>query len=46
MSHFLYIFFVEHGFTVFLLPFIAINVFLFFRHKKYLEERVETLINL
>lgn len=44
ISHFLYIFFIEHKATYLLIPFIALNVYLLFRHKHYLEHKAEALI--
>ena len=43
VSHYLYVFFSEHKATYLLIPFIAINAFLLFRHKKYLDKEAEEL---
>jgi len=37
VSHYLYVFIVEHKAVYLLIPFLAINTILFFRHKQYIE---------
>lgn len=40
VSHYLYIFFLEHKFTLLMIPFILLNIYLFFRLKKYLDHKI------
>jgi len=43
VSHYLYIFIAEHhAATWLLIPFLALNMILFFRHKRYLDDGVES----
>jgi len=42
VSHYLYLFITEHHVIWLLIPFLAMNLWLFFRHKQYLEDGVET----
>jgi hypothetical protein len=41
VSHYLYLFILEHKATYLLIPFLILNIVLFFRHKKYLEGQEE-----
>lgn len=41
VSHYLYLFITESRLAVWLIPFVIVNILLFFRHKKYLEDKVE-----
>lgn len=46
ISHYLYIFFVEHQASAYLLTlFIGVNIYLFFRHKNYLDQKAKVLVN-
>lgn len=45
ISHYLYLFFIEHKAGLLLLVFIGINTYLFVRHTKYLDKKAEVLIN-
>jgi hypothetical protein len=40
VSHYLYVFITEHKAMYLLIPFLAINIILFFRHKRYIESEV------
>jgi hypothetical protein len=42
VSHYLYMFITEHHATWLLIPFLALNIILFFRRKRYLEDGVES----
>ncbi len=43
ISHYLYVFFTEHKATYLLLPFLAYNVYLLLKHKKYLDRKGKVL---
>ena len=42
-SHYIYILFLEHKFTLLVIPFIALNIFLFVKYKDYLEQKKVTV---
>jgi len=46
ISHYLYAFFTDHGISLLLIPFIAYNIYLLFKHKKYLDRKGEVLAGL
>lgn len=39
ISHFLYVFFMEHRLSYLLIPFLAYNIYLLFKHKRYLDRK-------
>jgi len=39
ISHYLYVFFLDHKSSYLLLPFLAYNIYLLFKHKKYLDKK-------
>lgn len=39
ISHYLYVFFLEHKLSLLLIPFLAYNLYLLFKHKKYLDQK-------
>jgi len=39
ISHYLYVFFLDHKSSYLLLPFLAYNLYLLFKHKKYLDKK-------
>ncbi len=39
MSHYMYIFFLEHKFTLLVIPFVILNVYAFFKYKAYLDRK-------
>jgi hypothetical protein len=39
ISHFLYVFFLEHKLSYLIIPFLAYNIYLLFKHKKYLDKK-------
>jgi hypothetical protein len=39
ISHYLYVFFLEHKLSYLLIPFLAYNIYLLFKHKKYLDRK-------
>lgn len=43
LSHYLYVLFQEHKATYLLIPFLAYNIFLLLRHKKYLDRKGQVL---
>jgi len=43
ISHFLYVFFMEHKVTYLLIPFLAYNIYLLLKHKKYLDRKGKVL---
>ena len=43
VSHYLYVFVTEHKITLILVPFLAYNIYLLIKHKKYLDKKGEVL---
>ncbi len=43
ISHYLYVFFMEHKLSLLLIPFLAYNIYLLIKHKKYLDKKGELL---
>ncbi len=43
VSHYLYIFFSDHKLSILLIPFLAYNIYLLLRHKKYLDKKGEVM---
>ncbi len=43
ISHYLYVFFFEHKLSYLLIPFLAYNIYLLLRHKKYLDRKGKVL---
>jgi hypothetical protein len=39
ISHYLYVFFLEHRLSYLLIPFLAYNIYLLFKHKRYLDKK-------
>ena len=39
ISHYLYVYFLEHRLSYLLIPFLAYNIYLLFKHKKYLDKK-------
>ena len=43
ISHYLYVFFADHKLSVLLIPFLAYNIYLLFKHKRYLDRKGKVL---
>ncbi len=43
ISHYLYVFFSEHRLSILLVPFLAYNIYLLLKHKKYLDKKGKVL---
>ncbi len=43
ISHYLFTFFFEHKFSLLLIPFLSYNIYLIYKHKKYLDKKGQVL---